>query len=104
MLSQSRGYPMLDTRPLMPSEAKRQLTELLLKRLEQAPLNWYASPIFAYSDAFKLIFEDDDYARSILFHCYEDALRQYERLHPKQWDLENQKAFRQGIGSSVPTE
>lgn len=87
-----------DFRTMLPSQAKREVTALLLERFEKAALNSYANPMFDYALALR---EFDgslhDWVRhNILHDCFKEALREYERRHPK--DMEGGKVFRKGLG------
>lgn len=86
---------MIDLRTLLPSEARRQLTRALLERIEGSPLNVYQNPSYTFADALRDFAHEDSGARGdLVAECFREALATYERLHPKGWDNEKQRAFR----------
>lgn len=80
---------------LLPSQAKQTLTEFFLKKLEGAKLNCYAEPTYNFANALHDVkTAPGSYIGGILAECFEAALKEYNRKHPKCWNNDKQEAFR----------
>ncbi len=78
---------------MLPSAARKALTELFLARLEAAPLDCYRSPSYRLSDATHEVW-GDRWAMDAAHECFEAAKAEYERRHPLEWNNEKQRASR----------
>lgn len=85
-----------DFRTMLPSQAKREVHEFLVKQFEESKLNCYADPSFCYADALALFRDTEhEWVRTVLLYgCFETAKQEYERRNFKGWNNETQRAYR----------
>ena len=86
----------IDTRRMLPSDAKAAITAHFLKCLESSKIGYLADPIIRQTaDFYGMVHKDDDWGRRQIPDCYAAAWAEYNRLYPKCWDNERQKAYRE---------
>lgn len=95
--SVSTGMNFDHLKTMLPSQAKKALTEYFLQRLLEAKLDHYANPSYNFSTALGELQEYESWVASIMKECFDTASDEYDRKHPKNWNNETQEAFRVGL-------
>lgn len=88
---------MVNFKSMLPGEARETLHSMLLDKLERAKLNYLANPTYDYVDALKDFREELDsseWLSGTFRKCWESAVEEYNKKHPKRWDNEKQSAYR----------
>lgn len=87
-----------EIRQALPSQGRKLLTAYFLKKLEDAPLNYQVDPSYKFVDALHETHDEEAgqwFNSGFIHECFEEAERQYNKLHPKKWDNNAQKAYRE---------
>jgi hypothetical protein len=88
-----------DLSPLLPSAARTAVRDFVLGKLKAAEVNYLADPLYNIrSFREELEKRNPDYTTwsfRMALDTFDEALEDFTRTYPKQWDNDRQRAFRE---------
>lgn len=71
-----------EVRSLLPSKAKQAVEDYLFQRIVEEGLHYNYRVRYQLPHALAEFREGDEYARGLLFDCYDRALKRFEKEYP----------------------